>query len=246
VRGGITGKHAPGVIGGPAWRQNLGGTPTGREPPRIPWRGRSNFPTVNHFVAWSSTLKLAKSVTDARVIEQKSEFLSHKQALFERFQLLIPKLAQAIAPLALVVRPHPSERHEPWLDAVSGAPNASVAFEGSVVPWIAAARALIHNGCTSAVEAAVERRSIGRAREHRTPVGVWLRIFAANQRSLLKRRGWGLSSKAKARAAYRAHKFPGLTAEIADERIARFQAALSRFGGLRAREIRRDVLEIIG
>ena len=206
----------------------------------------TNFPTVNHFVAWSSTLKLAKSVTDARVIEQKSEFLSHKQALFERFQLLIPKLARAIAPLALVVRPHPSERHEPWLDAVSGASNASVAFEGSVVPWIAAARALIHNGCTSAVEAAVERRSIGRAREHRTPVGVWLRIFAANQRRLLKRRGRRFSAKAKARAAYRAHKFPGLTVEIADERIARFQGALSRFGGLRAREIRRDVLEIIG
>ncbi|MCZ6499174.1 MAG: hypothetical protein O6844_01615, partial [Gammaproteobacteria bacterium] len=115
----------------------------------------TNFPTVNHYVAWSSTLKLASWATDKQIIKQKSEFLSHKRALFERFQSLVPKIAQAIAPLRLVVRPHPSERDEPWLDAVSDSPNASVVFEGSVVPWIAGAGALVHNGCTSAVESAV-------------------------------------------------------------------------------------------
>ncbi len=99
----------------------------------------TNFATVNHYVPWSSTLKLAKSVTDERIIDKTSAFLNHKQALFERFLLLVPKIAQAIAPLRLVVRPHPSERHEPWLDAISKSPNASVVFEGSVVPWIAGA-----------------------------------------------------------------------------------------------------------
>ncbi|MFQ5565786.1 MAG: hypothetical protein ACE5EU_05430, partial [Paracoccaceae bacterium] len=39
--------------------------------------------------------------------------------------------------------------------AVSESPNAAAVFEGSVVPWIAGARALVHNGCTSAVESAV-------------------------------------------------------------------------------------------
>ena len=115
----------------------------------------TNFPTVNHFVAGRSTLKLASWAADEQIIEQKSEFLGHKRALFERFLLLVPKIAQAIAPLRLIVRPHPSERHEPWLSAVSDSPNASVVFEGSVVPWIAGARALVHNGCTSAVESAV-------------------------------------------------------------------------------------------
>jgi hypothetical protein len=53
------------------------------------------------------------------------------------------------------VRPHPTERYEPWLEAAADAPNVEVICEGSVVPWLAGARALIHNSCTSAVEAAV-------------------------------------------------------------------------------------------
>ena len=48
-----------------------------------------------------------------------------------------------------------------------------------------------------------------------------------------------------ARAAYRAHTFPGLAAETANERISRFQETLSLFGGLRARDTHRDVREIV-
>lgn len=202
----------------------------------------SNFATVNNVISGGTRFNLAGWVPGEQAARGATGLLAHKRNLFERFQTLLPQVAAAIAPRHLVIRPHPSEEHATWRELASGLANVSVVFEGSVVPWIAGARVLIDNGCTSAVE----RRSIGRARAHRTPVGVWLRIFAANQRRLLKRRGWGFEAKAKARAAYRAHKFPGLTAEIADERIARFQGALSRFGGLRAREIRRDVLEIIG
>jgi hypothetical protein len=57
--------------------------------------------------------------------------------------------------MTLVVRPHPSEGHEAWDAAAAGCGNVVVAFEGSVVPWLVGARALIHNGCTTAVEAAV-------------------------------------------------------------------------------------------
>ena len=115
----------------------------------------TNFATINNFIARRSTLVLASWATDAQIVEQRAGLLGHKRALFERFLLLVPKIAQAIAPVRLVVRPHPSESHEPWLATVSGSPNASIVFEGSVVPWIAGARALVHNGCTSAVESAV-------------------------------------------------------------------------------------------
>ena len=115
----------------------------------------TNFATINHFIPRRSTLVLAGWANDEQDGGQRTGFLGHKQAIFERFLSLVPKMAEAIAPLRLVVRPHPSESNEPWLDAVSGSPNASVVFEGSVVPWIAGARALVHNGCTSAVESAV-------------------------------------------------------------------------------------------
>ncbi len=282
----------------------------------------SNFATVNNVISGSNRFKLAGWVPAEEAARETSGLLTHKRNLYERFHTLLPQVAATIAPRHLVIRPHPSEDHAPWREIASALPNVSVIFEGSVVPWIAGARVLIHNGCTSAVEAAIEgttvltyrpvtsdhydnalpnaigtecfsdeallealtgmlesdpapltesqqailarhitmgdtglccdaimeaieRRSIGRAREHRTPLGVWLKIFAENQRRLFKQRIKRFSSKGKAKAAYRAHKFPGVTAEIANERISRFRETLSRFGGLRAREIRPDVLEII-
>jgi len=67
----------------------------------------------------------------------------------------VPHLADAISPLTLVIRPHPNEDHEPWKLAVIRSSNAHVVFEGGVVPWIMGASALVHNNCTTAVEAAV-------------------------------------------------------------------------------------------
>jgi hypothetical protein len=79
----------------------------------------------------------------------------HKQALFEHFQRLVPLLSDALPGRTIVVRPHPSERHEPWQKLAEQRPNVHVLNEGNVVPWLMAARMLIHNGCTTAVEAAV-------------------------------------------------------------------------------------------
>ena len=115
----------------------------------------SNFPTVNHFVPTRTTLTFADAAEAQYVDGPKSAFLNHKRQIFERFLTLIPKIAEEIAPTKLIVRPHPSENHDAWHRAVAGASNASVVSEGSVVPWLAGARALVHNGCTSAVEAAV-------------------------------------------------------------------------------------------
>ncbi|MCZ6859398.1 MAG: hypothetical protein O7I42_03810 [Alphaproteobacteria bacterium] len=283
----------------------------------------SNFATVKNVIRRSKPFRMASWVPGEEAAREVTGLLTHKRNLYERFQTLLPQVAAAIAPRHLVIRPHPTEDHAIWRELASALPNVSVIFEGSVVPWIAGARVLIHNGCTSAVEAAVEgtavltyrpvtsarydnplpnavgtecfsdeallealarvlesepppltesqqallarhitfgdtglccdaimeaieRRSIGQAREHRTPVGVWLKIYAENQRRRFKQRIKRFSSRGKARAAYRAHIFPGLTAEIANEKILRFQGTLSRFGGLRAREMRRDVLEIVG
>ena len=50
---------------------------------------------------------------------------------------------------------HPSENWQVWDDAASGLDNVHVVHDGTVGPWLAAADVLIHNGCTSAVEAAI-------------------------------------------------------------------------------------------
>ena len=115
----------------------------------------SNFSFVNHFIPNHVRHRVAKSANKSKSDAVKSGFSAHKQALFEKFLALVPDLAKAIEPHALVIRPHPSENAAAWQDAARGNANVHVLHEGSMVPWLMAAHVLIHNGCTSAVEASV-------------------------------------------------------------------------------------------
>ena len=77
----------------------------------------------------------------------------HKNAVFESFQRFIPQLEEAFPDYTIVVRPHPTERHDVYHQMASRCRRVKVTNEGNVVPWLLATRALIHNGCTTGVEA---------------------------------------------------------------------------------------------
>jgi surface carbohydrate biosynthesis protein len=79
----------------------------------------------------------------------------HKQAIFEKFQQLIPTVEKAFPKYNIVVRPHPTENQEIYHQIAAGCERVKVTNEGNVVPWLMAAKALIHNGCTTGVEAYV-------------------------------------------------------------------------------------------
>ena len=79
----------------------------------------------------------------------------HKQAIFEKFQQLIPAAEKAFPKYNIIVRPHPTENQEIYRQIASDCERVEVTNEGNVVPWLMAARALIHNGCTTGVEAYV-------------------------------------------------------------------------------------------
>jgi len=78
---------------------------------------------------------------------------AHKQAVFNDFKELIPSIAKAFPDWALVVRPHPTENHEVYSQIAARCERVRVTNEGNVVPWILAAKVLVHNGCTTGVEA---------------------------------------------------------------------------------------------
>jgi hypothetical protein len=67
-------------------------------------------------------------------------------------------LAQTFPSLNIVVRPHVAENHDPWHAVAAGNENVHVVHEGNVMSWTLASSALIHNGCTTAVEAFVLRK----------------------------------------------------------------------------------------
>jgi surface carbohydrate biosynthesis protein len=82
-------------------------------------------------------------------------FRDHKQAIFEEFQRLIPDLEQAFPKYTIVVRPHPTESQDIYTRIAAQCERVRVTNEGNVVPWLMATKALIHNGCTTGVEAYV-------------------------------------------------------------------------------------------
>lgn len=124
----------------------------------------TNFGAVNAFVPSLNVMQPARS-QPARLRPGKNAlgmtaefatgFAAHKRALFEAFLRLVPVLCEALPGHTVVVRPHPSEDHEPWRRAAAGHRNSAVVHEGTVIPWLMATEALVHNGCTTAVEATV-------------------------------------------------------------------------------------------
>ena len=62
-------------------------------------------------------------------------------------------LASAFPELNFIYRPHPSEDHNYYKILFAGAKNIHVKHDGNVINWILASKLLIHDGCTTAIEA---------------------------------------------------------------------------------------------
>jgi len=77
----------------------------------------------------------------------------HKKAILDAFLEMIPELAAAFPDHKVVVRPHPTEKHDVYKALAASHPNVVVTNAGNVVPWLLAAKVLVHNGCTTGVEA---------------------------------------------------------------------------------------------
>ena len=76
-----------------------------------------------------------------------------KQAVFKDIRQVIPVLENAFPDLAIVVRPHPTEDPKVYHDIADRCRRVKVTNGGNVIPWLMAARALVHNSCTTGVEA---------------------------------------------------------------------------------------------
>jgi surface carbohydrate biosynthesis protein len=77
----------------------------------------------------------------------------HKQAVFETFKRMIPILGKAFPDHTIIVRPHPTENQQVYKDIAKDCQRVKVTNEGNVVPWLMATDVVIHNGCTTGVEA---------------------------------------------------------------------------------------------
>ena len=63
------------------------------------------------------------------------------------------RLAIEFPEVDFVLRPHPIEKPEIWKSLIGEFNNIVVTNSGSITPWIRQCLAVIHNGCTTAIEA---------------------------------------------------------------------------------------------
>ena len=77
----------------------------------------------------------------------------YKQAIFQKFLQLVPYLSASLNDLNIIIRPHPVENKEPYYKLAANYKNVKVVQQGNVIPWLRAASALVHSGCTTGIEA---------------------------------------------------------------------------------------------
>lgn len=73
--------------------------------------------------------------------------------LYLAFEEMIEETAKEFPYLNIVIRPHPGENIRSYQQTFKQLQNVHVIHEGSIIKWLLAAKVIIHNGCTSGMEA---------------------------------------------------------------------------------------------
>ena len=76
------------------------------------------------------------------------------------FIMAIKYLAENNNDFDIIFRPHPIEDINAWKFYLQGLPNVHVIREGPITPWILNSFALMHSGCTTAIEATVAKKPV--------------------------------------------------------------------------------------
>ncbi len=115
----------------------------------------SNFGGSNFLSGSNSYFNLQKKfyIKNAEEERQFKQRLMYKKRLFKSFLELIIPLSKSFPDYKIIIRPHPEENHETWENASADYRNVEVIFDGSATPWILGAEVVIHNGCTTGLEA---------------------------------------------------------------------------------------------
>lgn len=119
--------------------------------------GNVNLARSVDFIEFHATVRKLDPVTELPILEA---FHRYTVDLYRHFEALLPVLAKRFPDYSIVLRPHPSERHDAWHQAASGLPNVKIVNEGPIGPWLRAASAVVHNGCTTGVEAFMMGRPV--------------------------------------------------------------------------------------
>lgn len=123
----------------------------------------SNFGLANNPRYFHKMFKMYKKLgmyeRDPDLMDKHFGIISENYQNMYEFIKGIKQLSK-INKFDIVVRPHPAENIEPWKVFLDGFPNVHIIREGSITPWLKESFAVLHNGCTTALEATFSKKPI--------------------------------------------------------------------------------------
>ena len=118
----------------------------------------SNFPHATTETL-NGTIKLLKSFTYNVDENYWKNSFEYQSKLIKLFVDGIKELAKSTS-LSIVIRPHPSEDPNYWIKEFKDYDNVKIVNKFSVNPWIIESEVVIHNGCTTGIEAFLMKKPV--------------------------------------------------------------------------------------
>lgn len=114
----------------------------------------TNFGMANHFdQKIKENLMTSEYVSRLRKPDEEFGFVEFQKKLLNEFIRSVKNLSASYKKVNFVVRPHPSENVHTYEKALEGYENVFARQEGDVHGWVSGAKCIIHNNCTTAIEA---------------------------------------------------------------------------------------------
>lgn len=112
----------------------------------------TNFPTVNPRFSENSSAEEESMVKAGFSRQFARQFITDGRQAYQNTLDMAIKLAKHFSGVQFVLRPHPFENIGSY-DSFAALPNAKVIQSGTSLEWISGARLLVHQNCSTAIEA---------------------------------------------------------------------------------------------
>jgi surface carbohydrate biosynthesis protein len=114
--------------------------------------GVVNIKGPDFVIAQAKKYQQIKTPADERQLRDRMDHVANNLELFIK---ACHAIRNEFKDHAIIVRPHPTDDHGFWRNAVAEINNCHVVYEGSPAPWLLGADAIFHHGCSTGIEARI-------------------------------------------------------------------------------------------
>lgn len=109
-----------------------------------------------HWTDWIEEARKLELVNSEKLESRYYQTVQKDVLMVKSAVFSLRELAAKHRDVNFIVRPHPLDNESYWRSALGKHENIHVIYRDSLTPWIAGAEAIIHNSCTSALEATMQ------------------------------------------------------------------------------------------